>query len=171
MSLAESFVAESRSADGSDLPVADAAAAAHVLALARTRVDATEGRYAGAVTPPEAWLLQTAGAARIVDVRTAAELRYVGRVPGTPHVEWQGKDHDQVATFLASLRTAVDPTQPVLLLCRSAVRSHHAATAAAAAGFSLAFNILEGFEGQRNHARQRGLIDGWRRHGLPWEQE
>jgi rhodanese-related sulfurtransferase len=170
MNLAELPVALDRSADRGETQ-AGTAAAAHMLALARARTDATEGLYAGAVSPMQAWQLHAAGAAQIVDVRTAAELRYVGRVPGTQHVEWQGKDPEQVATFLASLRAVIDPTLPVLLLCRSAVRSHHAATAAAAAGFTQAFNILEGFEGQRNHARQRGLIDGWRHHGLPWEQD
>jgi hypothetical protein len=39
------------------------------------------------------------------------------------------------------------------------------------AGYAQAFNVLEGFEGQRNHAQQRGFIDGWRRHGLPWIQD
>jgi len=171
MSLVDLSVALDRSTSGDDAQAGDAAASARILALARSRIDATEGRYAGAVSPPQAWQLHAAGAAQIVDVRTAAELRYVGCVPGTQHVEWHGKDPDQVATFLATLRAAVDPTQPILLLCRSAVRSHHAATAAAAAGLTQVFNILEGFEGQRNHARQRGLIDGWRKHGLPWEQE
>jgi hypothetical protein len=31
--------------------------------------------------------------------------------------------------------------------------------------------VLEGFEGQRNHAQQRGAVDGWRKHGLPWIQD
>jgi hypothetical protein len=31
--------------------------------------------------------------------------------------------------------------------------------------------VLEGFEGQRNHAGRRGSIDGWRHHGLPWSQD
>lgn len=142
-----------------------------ILALARTRIESTQGAYAGAVTPPEAWRLFTSGAAQIVDVRTSAELQYVGRVPDTHHVEWHGKDPDQVRAFLGKLVEVVDTQRPILLLCRSAVRSHHAATAVSVARVGQAFNILEGFEGQRNHARQRGLIDGWRRHGLPWEQD
>lgn len=144
--------------------------AAEVLAVARTRFDATLGEYAGAVTPPEAWSLAQAGAAVIVDVRTEAELRYVGRVPGALHAEWHGKGEVPIARFLAALRAVADEAQPVLLLCRSAVRSHHAAGVAASAGFQ-AFNILEGFEGQRNHAMQRGFVDGWRYRGLPWLQD
>ena len=127
--------------------------------------------YAGAVTPPEAWHLFTRRDARLVDVRSAAEVHYVGRVPRALHVEWRGADAEPVARFLATLHTLVGADERVLFLCRSGVRSHHAALAAQAAGFGPAYNVLEGFEGQRNHAMQRGLIDGWRRHGLPWEQD
>jgi rhodanese-related sulfurtransferase len=142
-----------------------------VLDIARTRFEATHGNYAGAVTPNEAWRLFRLGAARLVDVRTAAELQYVGRVPGALHVEWRGKDPANVERFVAELGANVGTDEVVLFLCRSAVRSHHAAGVADEAGFAHAFNVLEGFEGQRNHAQQRGLIDGWRHHGLPWIQD
>jgi rhodanese-related sulfurtransferase len=160
-------------------PVADADldagetqwSAERILDLARTRYEASEGAYAGAVTPREAWQLFHSGAARLIDVRTTAEVRYVGRVPGALHVEWHGKDAENVERFLEGLRAHVNPDEPVLFLCRSAVRSHHAAAAARRAGFGHAFNVLEGFEGQRNHVQQRGLIDGWRHHDLPWVQD
>jgi rhodanese-related sulfurtransferase len=142
-----------------------------ILDLARTRLEATQGAYAGAVTPPEAWRLFRDGAAKLVDVRTAAEVHYVGRVPGALHVEWHGRDSAQVARFLAALREEAEPGEPVLFLCRSAVRSHHAAGVARSAGYGHAFNVLEGFEGQRNHVQQRGFVDGWRHHGLPWIQD
>lgn len=152
-------------------PDAGGATPAQILDIARTRYEATEGSYAGAVTPPEAWTLLQAGAATLVDVRTAAEVRYVGRVPGARHVEWHGRDPGQVEQFLAALGAEARGDEPVLFLCRSAVRSHHAAAVARDAGYAHAFNVLEGFEGQRNHAQQRGRIDGWRRHGLPWIQD
>ena len=139
--------------------------------LAETRRIELELPYAGAVTPVEAWRLSTQKAARLVDVRTQAEFRFVGSVPGSVNVEWHGSDEVPVATFLENLRRKVDPSQPVLLLCRSAVRSDSAARAAAAAGFARVYNVLEGFEGKRNHVGQRGHIDGWRRHGLPWIQD
>lgn len=141
------------------------------LDIARTRLEATQGAYAGAVSPREAWELFRWGAAKLVDVRTEAELRYVGRVPGALHIEWHGKDPVQAERFIAALRSEVDPDEPVLFLCRSAVRSHHAAAVADQAGFDHVFNVLEGFEGQRNHAQQRGQIDGWRFRGLPWIQD
>src|SRR5207302_4049013 len=51
-----------------------------ILERARARGRELGLPYAGAVTPPEAWALQRAGAAQLVDVRTAAEDEYVGRV-------------------------------------------------------------------------------------------
>ena len=150
---------------------AGVASPADILHAARSRVEATGGAYAGAVTPREAWVLASSGIATIVDVRTEAEVRYVGRVPGALHVEWHGKDAPQVEVFLTALAAQVGPAQVVLFLCRSAVRSHHAAAAVAREGFDHAFNVLEGFEGQRNHAQQRGSLDGWRKHGLPWIQD
>ena len=153
-----------------DLEIRDATPE-QILDVARTRFESSEGAYAGAVTPHEAWQLFQAGAAKLIDVRTAAEVRYVGRVPGALHVEWHGKDADQVERFVDGLRAGANPDEPVLFLCRSAVRSHHAAHIARRAGYGHAFNVLEGFEGQRNHAQQRGCIDGWRRRGLPWIQD
>ncbi len=151
--------------------LAEAGAPEEIVLRARSRQSEAQGDYAGAVTPPEAWALLQAGAARLVDVRTAAELSYVGRVPGALHAEWQGKDEDAIARFLARLRDQTEPGEMVLLLCRSAVRSHHAAVAATQAGWRAVFNVLEGFEGQRDHAQQRGHLDGWRHHGLPWLQD
>lgn len=142
-----------------------------ILDLADTRRIQWSLPYAGAVTPREAWQLLSERRARLVDVRTPAEFKFVGSVPETVNVEWRGADILPTAMFLSALRQVARPTDTVLLLCRSAVRSHSAATAAAAAGYTRVYNVLEGFEGQRNHDGRRGEIDGWRRHGLPWTQD
>ena len=147
------------------------AEAERILDIARTRFEATEGAYSGAVTPPEAWRLFKSGRVRLVDVRTAPEVRYVGCVPGALQAEWHGSDREQVDRFLHDLKAVARPDDVLLLLCRSGVRSHHAARVAHDAGYQDVFNVLEGFEGQRNHSHQRGFIDGWRSHGLPWIQD
>lgn len=159
-------VLEESPVDGNAAPTA-----AHILDIARTRLESTEGAYAGAVTPPEAWQLYQDGCARLVDVRTAAEVHYVGRVPGARHVEWQGTDAEKVERFVRDLKATAEHCDTLLLLCCNGVRSHHAARVAQQAGYVNAYNVLEGFEGQRNHAHQRGFIDGWRSHGLPWIQD
>jgi rhodanese-related sulfurtransferase len=127
--------------------------------------------YAGAVTPLEAWDLLTQRKAKLVDVRTAPEVKFVGSIPESIHIEWRGADYLPSAMFVNALRGTALPTETVLLICRSGVRSHPAARAASIAGFKKVYNVLEGFEGQRSHAGRRGEIDGWRRHGLPWIQD
>jgi hypothetical protein len=65
-----------------------AAAALPILAGARQRGVLSQSGYAGSVTPDEAWLLFSQGDARLIDVRSAEELKFVGRVPGSLHVAW-----------------------------------------------------------------------------------
>ena len=120
--------------------------------------------YAGAVTPAEAQALAQSTAAKILDVRTVPEYQQVGHVPGTPLVVWprDGAQEDYQA-FVDQVAERFEPGDPVLLLCRSGARSHYAAHLLTQAGFTRAYNILEGFEGG-----QPG--QGWRAAGLPWEQ-
>jgi rhodanese-related sulfurtransferase len=139
--------------------------------LAQVRRTELELDYAGAVTPPEAWQLVQQKAAILIDVRTAPEFKFVGRVPGSANVEWHGRDEQPRAKFLELLNAAADRDEAVLLICRSGVRSHAAAAVAAAAGFARVYNVLEGFEGQIDANRQRGKLNGWRFAGLPWEQD
>jgi rhodanese-related sulfurtransferase len=127
--------------------------------------------YAGAVTPPEAWALARRGAAQLIDVRTAPEFKFVGRVPDSPNVEWHGSDPQAAAAFARGLHAVARADKPLLLICRSGVRSHAAAAVATAAGFGRSYNVLEGFEGQIDVGQQRGRINGWRWHGLPWVQD
>jgi rhodanese-related sulfurtransferase len=128
--------------------------------------------YAGLVTPEEAWRLQEAGAAAIVDVRTRPEWEYVGRVPASTLIEWRRYgDAAPNPSFLDELAAKFAPETTLLFICRSAVRSHHAAALAARSGFPRAFNVLEGFEGDSDASRQRGHLGGWRKAGLPWIQD
>jgi len=115
--------------------------------------------------PPEpAEALAQSTAASILDVRTVPEYQQVGHIPGTPLVVWprDGVQEDYQA-FVDEVAERFEPGEPLLLLCRSGVRSHHAAHLLTQAGFTRAYNILEGFEGG-----QPG--QGWRAAGLPWEQ-
>jgi rhodanese-related sulfurtransferase len=126
--------------------------------------------YAGALLPSEAEQLMREGA-KLVDVRTKPELQYVGGVPGAVAVEWQtwpgGKPNPD---FLAELEAVTRKDEPVMFLCRSGVRSHSAAEAAMRAGWKETYNVLEGFEGDKDAAGHRGTVGGWRKAGLPWKQ-
>ena len=143
-----------------------------ILTLALARGQAAGRPFKGDLTPQEASdVLRLAPGAQIVDVRTRAEWDWVGRVPGAVEIEWnQYPGGVRNPNFLAELKRQVDPEAPVLFLCRSGVRSIAAATVATEAGYSDCYNILEGFEGDKDANGHRNNIGGWRRAGLPWHQ-
>lgn len=143
-----------------------------VLQTAREQA-AKEGlAYAGGVTPSDAWALFSQRNAVLVDVRTAEERKFVGYVPESVHVPWAtGTSLTRNPRFVRELEAKTGKDAVVLLLCRSGNRSALAAEAAAKAGFSHVFNVLEGFEGTLDDAQHRGGQNGWRFHGLPWVQD
>ena len=128
--------------------------------------------YAGALLPTEAYaLMQQVPAAKLVDVRTQAEWEYVGHIPETVLIEWNTFPAGRNPDFLSELQVQVAKTDaPVMFLCRSGARSHHAALAATQAGYSNSYNVLEGFEGDKDANGHRNTVGGWRVAGLPWVQ-
>ena len=90
----------------------------------------------------------------------------VGHVPDAPLVEWPREGgRESLQQFVRTFQDRFDPAEKLLLLCRSGVRSHYAAELLAQAGFTNAYNVLEGFEGEH------GLgANGWRAAGLPWKK-
>lgn len=128
--------------------------------------------YAGALTPAEAYeVWQLAPGARLVDVRTRAEWDWVGRIPGAVEIEWLTYPGNKPnPAFLAQLKREVSPESLVMFVCRSGARSDQAARAAVGQGYLEAYNVLEGFEGDRDARGQRNRIGGWRHAGLPWHQ-
>lgn len=155
-----------------DLPSAQSLAPQELLERGRQRGRQAQLDYAGSLYPSEAWALVESGAARLIDVRTAEELKFVGRVPDSQHVAWQtGPALIKNPRFLRELELKSPRDQVLVLLCRSGKRSAAAASAAAKAGFSQVFNVLEGFEGDLDANQQRGDSGGWRHRGLPWLQD
>jgi len=135
--------------------------------------------YTGDKTPQETWdILSRQPDAVLVDVRTSPEWAYVG-VPDltsvnkkTALISWQEFPNMGVnPAFVDQVRSiAPNPATPLLFLCRSGVRSQFAADALIAAGYTACFNVLEGFEGDKDAAGHRGTTGGWKFHGLPWRQ-
>ena len=126
--------------------------------------------YAGALTPTEVFEAITQdGSIKLVDVRSRAELELVGSVPLAMHIEWAFYP-GMVANpeFGDQLQKQVDKDSTVIFMCRTGGRSHNAALLAQKLGYSKAYNMLEGFEGEANALKQRTLINGWKHAGLPW---
>lgn len=138
--------------------------------IARQRASDLRLTYAGALLPQEARALMAAGA-MLVDVRTKAELEWVGRVPGSVTIEWNTwPGNTPNPDFVSQLESQVAKDKPVMFLCRSGGRSHNAAMAATQAGYREAYNILQGFEGDKGPDGHRNTLGGWRLAGLPWVQ-
>jgi len=143
-----------------------------ILKVARKRAQELGLPYTGALTPREAYeVWRTEPGAQLVDVRTRAEWDYVGRIPDAVEIEFQTyPGGGRNPAFAAELELQVEKESPVLFICRSGGRSHHAAVLAKQAGYAAAYNVLEGFEGDRNEEGRRNTVGGWRAAGLPWTQ-
>ena len=142
------------------------------LKKARDRAKQMGLPYEGALTPQEAYeVMRENPEAKLVDVRTQAELDWVGRVPGAVEVELLSYPGSRAnPDFVQQLEKQVDKDAPVLFLCRSGGRSHNAAMLAMQAGYREAYNVLEGFEGDKDDEGHRSTQGGWRAAGLPWTQ-
>ncbi len=149
-----------------------------ILKLARQRGTEQQLPYAGAVTPQEAWQLLSAPndtplKIKLIDVRTNAERDWVGKV------DLQANQHGAVqwstwpggvanVDFVKELATQAQTGEVLLFLCRSGVRSRHAAKLATENGYQHCFDILQGFEGDKDAAGHRKTVGGWCAAGLPW---
>jgi rhodanese-related sulfurtransferase len=143
----------------------------------------TNAMYAGDLSAQDAWsTIEADATAQLVDVRTAAEWAFVG-IPDLSSldrdaclVEWQSYPTGTVDSHFAEkaselLRESGSGFDtPVLFLCRSGARSRAAAIAMTKAGWSRAYNIVGGFEGDLDAQRHRGVSNGWKAAGLPWKQ-
>lgn len=145
-----------------------------ILAVARQRGTEQSLPYAGAVTPQEAFtLLQANIKVKLIDVRTNAERDWVGKVDinDIQHaaVQWSlypGSIPNP--DFLAQLKQVASKDTVLLFLCRSGVRSRHAAKLATENDYLHCFDILEGFEGNKNADGHRKTVGGWCHAELPW---
>ncbi|MBE9477348.1 MAG: rhodanese-like domain-containing protein [Proteobacteria bacterium] len=136
-------------------------------------------------TPLDAWTgLENLTDAVLVDVRTKPEWSFIG-IPDLGALgkqvillEWrQYPDMSVNESFATHLLEQLGGSMPskIYFLCRSGVRSMEAAQvvneAFSAKGFStLCVNVSEGFEGDLNSNRHRGLTNGWKSRGLAWGQ-
>lgn len=143
-----------------------------MLSQAALRGQAMTIPYCGALLPVEAdYLMHNLPGAVLVDVRTRAEWQFVGSVPNAVCIEWRTWPGMQNNPAFAGQLTAQFPLSAILMfLCRSGARSDEAARFAMQLGYLAVYNVLEGFEGDKDEWGQRSSLNGWKKHGLPWVQ-
>jgi rhodanese-related sulfurtransferase len=131
------------------------------------------------ISAPEAWkICQQDPRALLIDIRSSMEYLFVGHPKGAVHVPWIDEP-DWVVNehFVVDIRKLAlgglhetSGDVPIILICRSGVRSAEAARVLVEAGMNNVYNIDEGFEGKLDESHHRSSINGWRYHDLPWEQ-
>lgn len=131
--------------------------------------------YYGILTVEETYqLLHMHPATQLIDVRTKAERDWVGNVniPAPQHhsIEWMlYPKNTPNPDFITQLKALIpDQSTPLVFLCRSGVRSDKAANLATQQGYAFCFNILHGFEGDKDQYGHRKTINGWCHANLPW---
>ncbi len=127
-----------------------------------------------------AHLLEHNPRALFIDVRSSMEYLFVGHPKGAINIPWIDEPEWTInPDFAKDIRKLalggicendLAEAVPVILICRSGVRSLDAGKCLIEAGFHNVFNVLEGFEGSLDEHHHRSTKGGWRFHGLPWEQ-
>ena len=124
-----------------------------------------------------------------IDTRTPSELNYLGAATVMDaHVPlvfmntsgWDDKKHrylrannkNFVADIEAQLKKkGLTKDDTVILMCRSGKRSASAVNMLAAAGFTRAYTVVDGYEGDKvKEGPNKGhrAVNGWKNTNLPW---
>ena len=120
----------------------------------------------------------------VLDVRTTEEYLFVGHAPMAWNVplvsqtyEWDA-DRQYFAMkpnpdFIAQVMGFAGPSDTILVMCRSGGRSAMAVNKLAEAGFTNAYSITDGMEGDAVKDPEsvflgQPLRNGWKNSGIPW---
>jgi rhodanese-related sulfurtransferase len=142
-------------------------------------VDTKVEGYAGNITPTETWkILKNDEYSILIDVRSAAEWAYVGVTDLASidkeaiTIEWKiFPDMTINPDFINQVKqVCASPEIKIFSLCRSGQRSIATSRVLTEAGFKNCYNVLEGFEGDKDIKKHRGYSGGWKFCGLPWKQ-
>lgn len=137
------------------------------------------------VTAKEAYdLWQADPGLKILDVRTPEEFVFVGHAPMATNIpfalqtyEWDPEKKalrwELNPDFVAAVQGWAATGDKILVTCRSGGRSAIAINMLAAAGFTNAWNILDGWEGSQVKDPDSvfdgmRMKNGWKNSGLPW---
>jgi rhodanese-related sulfurtransferase len=120
----------------------------------------------------------------ILDVRTTEEYIFVGHAPMARNVPLVSQTYEWDANkqyfammpnpdFITQVKNFANPSDTILVMCRSGGRSAMAVNLLAQAGFKNVYNITDGMEGDAvkdpaSVFMGQRLVNGWKNSGLPW---
>ncbi|MDP3885357.1 rhodanese-like domain-containing protein [Hydrogenophaga sp.] len=130
------------------------------------------------------------GKVLFIDIRTRAEAMYVGMATSVDYLvpflefpevwEWSDASNEFVQLsnthFVQDVesrlaRVGLSKDDAVVLICRSGIRSNHAAGLLAQYGFKRAYTVIDGFEGDTAKDGERKgqrVVNGWKNANQPW---
>jgi len=146
------------------------------------RKHTTLGLYVSAAQAYEMWK-STPDKVKVIDVRTPEEYAFVGH----PEKAWnipfafvtyqrkEGKFEYKVEwnlDFVTEVKSIAEPADILLVMCRSGDRSAMAVNKLAAAGFTNAYTVTDGFEGDKvtdpgSVFDGKRMRNGWK-NSAPW---
>jgi rhodanese-related sulfurtransferase len=124
-----------------------------------------------------------------IDVRTPAEVEFVGWAPLVDAVipymtndfdEWDEEKNRYQKVISGDFPIVFEElvaskgfnhNTPIIFMCRSGTRSGKAATLATKLGYTQAYTVIDGFEGDKaKKGANKGhrTVNGWKNSGLPW---
>ena len=113
----------------------------------------------------------------LIDIRTKPEWEFIG-VPDlsslnkkTIFISWHVYPEMKINSLFENQITEsnIKKNDKLFLICRSGNRSFQAAKFLSSFGYNNCFNIIDGFEGDKNNINQRSTINGWKYNNLPWK--
>ena len=144
------------------------------------------GLYVTAKEAYDMWQADSEGV-KILDVRTPEEFVFTGHAPMAWNIpfaflayEWDGEKKAFPwalnPDFVSAAQGHFEPDDTLLVSCRSGGRAAIAINQLAVAGFTNAYNILDGMEGSRVDDPDSvfdgvRMKNGWKNSGLPWTYE
>lgn len=121
---------------------------------------------------------------KVFDVRTLEEYIFIGHAPMAWNIPLLSQTHEWDAEkgrfamlpnpdFLAQVKEVAEPTDTIMVMCRSGGRSAMAINLLAEAGFTNVYNITDGFEGDKvedpgSVYEGKRLRNGWKNSAVPW---
>lgn len=127
--------------------------------------------------------------ALMIDVRTPAEIEYVGIADSVDaNIPYMMDDYgawdDKKSRFMMSpnsgflsrvsdieTQSGLNKSDTVIVMCRSGDRSARAADLLSNAGYTNVYSVVDGFEGdmaKEGDNKGRRAVNGWKNAGLPW---
>lgn len=114
----------------------------------------------------------------LIDVRTKPEWELIG-VPDLSSINkkvifisWHVYPEMKINSHfeIQVIKSNIKKNDKLFFICRSGKRSFDAAKFLSSVSYNYCFNVVDGFEGDKNNINQRSTINGWKYNSLPWKQ-